>query len=173
MKHLILAATPLIGETGCNPGMPKHSLNPLSFPKRPPRVSCQVVVHLRTSFQHPPLRFFEYALRKDLIRPFLTSRRLPDNGRILPIDVLSIHSDIPPLHRLRIIVAAVINSRSIQAGSRAYRRVDIFVGVFEGFGASFSSTTVDAEVVPRGPGGAAGNGVDGGYGVVDLTCEST
>ena len=45
------------------------------------------------------------------------------------------------------------------------------MGVFERFGASFSGAAVDAEVIPRGTGGTAGNGVDGGYGVVDFTYE--
>ena len=49
--------------------------------------------------------------------------------------------------------------------------MDVFVCVFEGFGARFSREAIDAEVVPRGTGGAAGNGVDGGYGVVNLTYE--
>ena len=47
------------------------------------------------------------------------------------------------------------------------------MGILEGFGASFSGAAVDAKVVPRGTGGTAGDGVDGGYGVVDLTYEPT
>lgn len=142
---------------------------PLSLPKRGPWIPRQVVIHLRTSFQHPPLRFPEDALRKYLIGPLLTSRRLPDNCRILLVDVLSIHSDAPPLQRLRIIVAAIFDAGSIKTGPRAHGRVDIFMGVFEGFGASFSGAAVDTEIVTRGTGGTAGDGVDGGYGVVDLT----
>ena len=145
----------------------------LLLPKRGPWIPRQIVVHLRTSFQHPPLRFPQDTLRKDLIGPLLTSRRPPDNGRILLVDILAIHSDAPSLQRLRIVVAAIFDAGSIKTGPRAHGRMDVFVCVFEGFGASFSGEAIDAEVVPRGAGCAAGNGVDGGYGVINLTYEST
>ena len=47
------------------------------------------------------------------------------------------------------------------------------MGVSEGFRGGFSGAAVDAKVVPRGTGGAAGDSVDGGYGVIDLAYVPT